>query len=91
MWREHMRRMQIAPRLADTCAWALIAGAAIVVAARCAEEGPAVIGRIAAWLSAPDLSRPSRPAELGPRNQVNFRYIPRAGEGSSSPCPAGPP
>jgi hypothetical protein len=91
MWREHMRRMQIARRLADTCAWALIVGAGIFVAAWCTEEGPAVIGRIAAWLSAPDVSRPSRPAKLGPWKQANFRCLAKADEDSNSPRPAGSP
>jgi hypothetical protein len=75
MLRELMRRMRIARRLADLCAWCLILAAGIFVVAWWAEHGPAVIGRIAAWSSAPDVSRPPQPAKLGARKRAYFERL----------------
>jgi hypothetical protein len=79
MLRKPMRRMRIARRLADLCAWCLIVGAGIFVVAWWAENATAVIGRIAAWSSpAPDVSRPPEPARLGPRKKDYFDRIKKA-------------
>jgi hypothetical protein len=91
MWREPMRRMPMVRRLADSGAWALIVGAGILVLAWCAEHGPAVIGRMAAWSSATDVSRPPQPAKLGPRKRAYFDRIAKAAKATSSLPPAGSP
>jgi hypothetical protein len=92
MWRELMQRMRIARRLADLWAWGLIAGVGLLVVAWCAEHGPAVIGRVAAWSSsAPDVSRPPQPAKLGPWKRAHLDRIAKAVAAARAPSPAGAP
>ena len=92
MWREYMQQRRIARRLADFCAWGLIVGAGIFVLAWCAEHGPAVFGRIAAWSSsAPDASRPPQPVKLGPRKRAYFDRVERAVKAKGPPSPAASP
>jgi len=91
MWREQVRRTRIARSLADFCWSALIVGAGIFVVALCAQDEPAMIGRMAAWSSSRAASRPPQPAKLGARKRAHFDLVKKAVKAKSCPPSADPP
>jgi hypothetical protein len=91
MWREQVRRTRIARSLADSCWSALVVGAGIFVVAWCAQDEPAMIGRMAAWSSARAASRPPQPVKLGARKRAYYDLVKKVVKAESCPPPADPP